>query len=48
MMWRYIETFYQTLHFFAGFIREPVGQLKASANSLLFERVPSTRIRLGE
>ena len=33
---------YQMLHFFLGFIGDPLGQLNALANSFEFERVPLT------
>jgi hypothetical protein len=34
--------FYQTLHFFGGFIGEPMGQLKVVANSWELIREPFT------
>ena len=34
--------FHQMLHFFFGFIGDPLGQLNALANSFEFDRVPLT------
>lgn len=42
LFFHYID-FYQTAHFFSGFIFEPKGQLKSLENSSMFERGPSTR-----
>ena len=40
-------SYYQTLHFLAGFIGEPFGQLKVLAKSTEFETTPFTRYRPG-
>ena len=34
------QPFYQRSHFFIGFIRDPAGQLKVSANSRLLVSIP--------
>jgi len=42
-----VPTHHQTSHFLGGFMGEPRGQLKCSANSQEFETVPMTRNREG-
>lgn len=39
---------YQTLHFLAGFISDPIGKLKSLANSSELRKTPKTRKSCGE
>lgn len=40
---KYSHNFYQTEHFFVGFILDPSGQLKSFVNSGILDNVPITR-----
>ena len=43
-----VTGFYQTVHFFWGFIFEPTGQLKSLAKSLLLDKEPLILNSAGE